>query len=144
MGMRATVAIGMALAGVLMAGGVQAATTVNVSLIGEGSGAMSIKVDQAQIPAGEVTFNVENTALTEEHEMVVVRVASAKAELPYDATKQRVIEGKVKSMGEVSDLKAGSTGKLTTTLKPGTYRLICNVKGHYMAGMSATVTVTAK
>jgi uncharacterized cupredoxin-like copper-binding protein len=31
---------------------------------------------------------------------------------------------------------------LTLDLKPGSYRLICNVKGHYMAGMTALVTVT--
>ncbi len=135
--------LGLALLGLVAAApALAAATSVNVSLTGEGSGKMGIALDQASVPAGKVTFNVKNDATTEPHEMVVVAVPSADAELPYDAAKQRVTESKVKSMGEVSDLKPGAAKSKTLTLKPGTYKLICNMKGHYVAGMSAVLTVT--
>ena len=40
-----------------------------------------------------------------------------------------------------SDLAAGATKTLTLNLKPGHYALICNIAGHYMAGMYADLTV---
>jgi uncharacterized cupredoxin-like copper-binding protein len=135
--------IGLALLGLVAAAPASAAaTSVNVSLTGEGTGQMGIAVDQASVPAGKVTFVVKNNATTESHEMVVIALPSPDAELPYDAAKQRVTESKVKSMGEVSDLKPGASKSKTLTLKPGSYKLICNMKGHYMAGMSAVLTVT--
>ncbi len=135
--------IGLALLGLVAAApAVAAGTSVNVSLTGEGTGEMGIAIDQASVPAGKVTFVVKNNATSEAHEMVVIALSSADAELPYDAAKQRVTESKVKSMGEVSDLKPGASKSKTLTLKPGSYKLICNMKGHYKAGMSAALTVT--
>ncbi len=137
--------IGLALLGLVAAAPASAAgaaTSVNVSLTGEGTGQMGIAIDQASVPAGKVTFVVKNNATTESHEMVVVALPSPDAELPYDAAKERVTESKVKSMGEVSDLKPGASKSKTLTLKPGTYKLICNMKGHYKAGMATVLTVT--
>jgi uncharacterized cupredoxin-like copper-binding protein len=134
--------IGLALLGLVAAAPASAAASVNVSLTGEGTGQMGIAVDQASVPAGKVTFIVKNNATSESHEMVVIALPSADAELPYDAAKQRVTESKVKSLGEVSDLKPGASKSKTLTLKPGTYKLICNMKGHYKAGMSTVLTVT--
>jgi uncharacterized cupredoxin-like copper-binding protein len=139
----ATAIRGLALAGLVVSSTAMAApATVNVSLTGEGTGKMGIAPDQSTLQAGRVTFAVKNDATTESHEMLVVKLPSADAELPYDAAKQRVVEGKVKKLGEVSDLKPGASKTMTLTLTPGTYKLICNVKGHYMAGMSALLTVT--
>lgn len=137
--------IGLALLGLIAAApasAAAAATSVNVSLTGEGTGQMGIAIDQASVPAGKVTFVVKNNATTESHEMVVIALPSPDAELPYDAAKERVTESKVKSAGEVSDLKPGASKSKTLTLKPGTYKLICNMKGHYKAGMSTVLTVT--
>jgi uncharacterized cupredoxin-like copper-binding protein len=60
---------------------------------------------------------------------------------PYDAKKGRLIEGKLHSKGEVSDLKPGKAGSLKVSLAPGSYRLICNHPGHFRAGMAASLTV---
>jgi uncharacterized cupredoxin-like copper-binding protein len=117
-------------------------SSIDVSLTGEGTGKMGITLDHDTVQAGRVSFVVKNDAVTEEHEMLVIKLPKPDAELPYDTTKQRVVEGKVKKLGEASDLKPGTSKTLTLTLAPGTYRLICNVKGHYMAGMSTLVTVT--
>jgi uncharacterized cupredoxin-like copper-binding protein len=57
-----------------------------------------------------------------------------------DAT-NRVIEKRVHSLGEISDLAPGKTGKLTLNLKAGTYILFCNQPGHYKDGMVAKLIV---
>ena len=96
---------------------------------------MTLKPDPGSVKAGPVTFRVRNAAKTERHEMIVARVSDPTAPLPYDAAKHRVIESKLQALGEVSGIKPGETKSLTLTLKPGKYLLLCNVSGHYEAGM---------
>jgi uncharacterized cupredoxin-like copper-binding protein len=62
--------------------------------------------------------------------------------LPYDEKVGRVIENRIKDLGEVSDLPPGKSGSLTLTLTPGNYLLICNQPNHYRAGMWTRLTVT--
>jgi uncharacterized cupredoxin-like copper-binding protein len=117
-------------------------TTIHVSLSGEGGSDMAIKLDQSSVTAGKVTFDVANEAVGEDHEMVLIRLKDKNQKLPFLKDKNRIDESKVKSLGEVADLKPGDHGSLTATLKPGTYELLCNVKGHYEAGMHTVLTVT--
>jgi len=85
---------------------------------------------------------VHNDAVTENHEMLLVKLKSAEQSVPVIAAKHRIDEKQLKSLGEVSDLKPGKDGQLTATLDPGAYLLLCNIKGHYEAGMHAKLTVT--
>jgi len=62
--------------------------------------------------------------------------------LPYLANENRVDEDKSGDKGEVSELEPGKWGSLTVTLEPGKYLLICNVPGHYGAGMWTEFAVT--
>lgn len=117
-------------------------TTIKVVEDGEGGGAMSLKLDTATAKAGPITFVVHNDAVSEEHEMVVVKLKSADETIPFNKKKDRVNEKKMTSMGEVADLKPGADGTLTATLQPGNYLLFCNIKGHYAAGMQAKFIVT--
>jgi len=117
-------------------------TTIHVTLTGEGGSDMAIKLDQSTVKAGKVTFDVTNEAMGEDHEMVLVRLKDKNQTIPVIKDKHRVDESKLKSMGEVADLKPGDHGTLTATLKPGAYELMCNVKGHYEAGMHTVLTVT--
>lgn len=119
-----------------------AAATVKVIESGEGGGAMTLKLDPPTANPGAVTFNVHNDAVTEEHEMVLVKLKSADQKIPFNAKKDRVDEKRLKSLGEVSELKPGADGKLTVDLKAGTYLLLCNIKGHYSAGMHGLLTVS--
>lgn len=119
----------------------RADTLINVSEDGEGGMPMTIKLDQSMVKAGPVTFNVHNEAAGEEHEMILVKLKSADQEIPLDKAKHRVDEKKLKSIGEVSELKPGAKGQLKAKLTAGTYLLYCNVKGHYEAGMFTKLAV---
>jgi hypothetical protein len=90
----------------------------------------------------QVPRELHNMAMTEEHEMVLVQLKSADQPIPVLKGKHRIDEKKLKSLGEVSDLKPGADGKLKATLTRGSYLLFCNISGHYEAGMHIALTVT--
>lgn len=119
-----------------------AATVIKVVEGGEAGGPMTLTLDQSTIKAGETIFRVHNDAVAEEHEMVLVKLKSPDQKIDVVAGKNRIDEKKLKSMGEVSDLKPGADGQLKAKLTPGSYVLLCNIKGHYQAGMHAGLTVT--
>jgi uncharacterized cupredoxin-like copper-binding protein len=116
--------------------------TVNVSLSGDGGDKMAMTLDKTSVKTGKITFEVKNDASMTEHEMVVIKLKHKADKLPMIAGADRVDEDKLKSMGEVSELKPGTGGKLALKMPAGNYVLICNIKGHYMAGMWSTFTVT--
>lgn len=127
----------------LVTGAAWADTTVHVSLVGEDADQMmSVKLDASTIKAGPVTFDVTNDAATAMHEMVLVPVKAPGAPLPLTKAKHRVNERGLHSLGEVSDLQPGQHGTLKVRLKPGASEVFCNIKGHYEAGMVASLTVT--
>lgn len=119
-----------------------AATTIKVVEDGEGGGPMTLKMDQSTVMAGDFVFVVHNDAMAEEHEMVLLRLKSADQAIPVIQSKHRIDEKQLKSLGEVADLKPGAEGSVKAKLAPGSYLLFCNIKGHYEAGMHATLTVT--
>lgn len=133
------------LVALLFSSAARAATVVHASLqdpSNPGVSAMHIALDRASVPAGKVTFQAVNQSKDLVHELIVVRVDSPQATLPYDEKKQDVVEKRIHHLGEVPDLKPGRSGAMTLNLKPGHYLLICNQPGHYKAGMSAPFTVT--
>ena len=87
------------------------------------------------LAAGKVKITAANDGKTT-HEMVVLRTDKPAASL---GSGKRVSEAG--SVGEISDLKAGATGSKTFDLSPGHYVVICNLPGHYAAGMRADLTV---
>ena len=102
---------------------------------------MVIKTDTPMVKAGRVTLQAVNKSNEVVHEVLVVPAPSGGKELPYDTKKDTVIEKRVHSLGEISDLRPGAHGKLTLNLKPGTYLLLCNQPGHFKAGMSTSLVV---
>src|SRR4051812_32687150 len=106
------------------------------------SGPLNVKLDEwhvapsAQtIRRGEVKVSAANDGKTT-HEMVVLRTDKPAASLGKG---KRVSEAG--SVGEISDLKAGASASKTFDLSPGHYVLLCNLPGHYSAGMRADLTV---
>ena len=132
-------------------------TVVNVHLVdmggrmmmgGWGGGMMRVLTSRARVSAGTVSFRVVNTGSLV-HELVV---------LPLTGT-QRVGEravgadGRVDETGSVGEasktcgagagdgINPGAIGWVTLTLAPGNYELVCNLHGHYGAGMYAFLAV---
>jgi len=97
---------------------------------------MKITNSASTVAAGKVKFTVTNSGQTM-HELVVLRTPTLAAKLPVNAG----LASEAGHVGEVSDLAAGATKTMTLNLKPGHYALICNIAGHYMAGMYSDLTV---
>jgi uncharacterized cupredoxin-like copper-binding protein len=103
---------------------------------------MGMRLSRQSAPAGEVTFNVKNSSKDMIHEMIVMYRQDPTTLLPFIDNENRVDEDKAGDKGEVSELNPGQSGSLTVTLAPGKYVLVCNVPGHYGAGMWAEFDVT--
>jgi uncharacterized cupredoxin-like copper-binding protein len=121
----------MAAAVLVVAPATDAASTGSVKL-------SDFKVTPSKTSAthGRVTFRVKNAAGME-HELVVIKTSRKAAKLPTSSSGKASEKG---SVGEV-ELGAGKSKSLTLNLKKGHYALICNVGGHYKAGMHADFTV---
>lgn len=101
---------------------------------------MRIVLDHESIKSGRVTLRAENQSRNLVHEVIIGRDDGAK-NLPMDAKNARVIESRVRRLGEIADVAPGKSGKLTLNLRPGTYVLFCNQPGHYNDGMFTKLTV---
>jgi uncharacterized cupredoxin-like copper-binding protein len=105
-------------------------------------GMMAIRVDQQTVKAGPVKFDVTNWSRFLPHEMLVVAVDNSATPLPYDYGEAKVSEDEVKVLGDTLELQPNKSDSIEVTLQPGSYLLICNVPGHYAAGMAVPFTVT--
>lgn len=101
----------------------------------------TIDVANASAPAGPVTFHVANQG-SARHQLVVMRTDIAEGSLPLapDGTVNEQSSG-ITVEGSAADIESGATADVTTTLAPGHYVLICNISGHYAAGMHRSFTV---
>ena len=103
---------------------------------------MAMKTTPLKAPAGVITFKVKNVSKDTVHEMIVMYLADPAKPLPYIEKDSKVDEDMAGDKGEVSELEPGKSGQLTLDLKPGKYLLICNVAGHFAAGMWSPFEVT--
>lgn len=122
----------------LMAPGVMARSGFGPGMMG----LMSVRIDQNAIKAGPVTFEVTNWSRGIVHEMKVVPVDNANAPLPYDFGRQIVPEEQIKVLGGSDALEPNGSQTIEIALKPGVYLLMCNLPGHYAAGMVTALTVS--
>jgi len=122
--------------------------------MGEGTGpmhpgAMGLKADHITVPHGIVTFRVTNAGAVS-HEMVILPLAASQTvgTRPFDGEAKIDEAGSLgeasKSGGEGSGegIEPGASGRMTVTLAPGQYELVCNLMGHYVSGMYSKLTVT--
>ncbi len=136
-------------------------TVVNVSLTDMGGsmmggrggmmsgGSMRLSADQATVAHGTVSFLVTNGGGIN-HEMVILPLPDSQT------VGTRPIGGNARideagSLGEASNnngkdagegVEPGASSWTTVTLTPGQYELVCNLAGHYGAGMYTLLTVT--
>ncbi|MEP7193065.1 MAG: sulfocyanin-like copper-binding protein [Actinomycetota bacterium] len=136
-------------------------TVVNVALTnmggqgrGQGGGMMNgggmrLSADHATAPHGTVSFLVTNSGSIK-HEMVILPLLSSAGvgARPIGAGARVDEKG---SLGEASKtsgagagegIMPGASGWVTVNLAPGQYELVCNLAGHYTAGMYTQITVT--
>ncbi|MFE1749663.1 sulfocyanin-like copper-binding protein [Streptomyces anandii] len=109
---------------------------------------MRLVARPATVQAGQVTVRVVNAG-TLTHEVIVLPLPAGRA------AGERAIgsDGRVSeagSLGEASrtcgsgageGIASGAASWTTVTLRPGRYELLCNVPGHYAAGMYAELDV---
>jgi uncharacterized cupredoxin-like copper-binding protein len=95
----------------------------------------SVRVGSPSAAAGKVTFDIANQGKLV-HEFVVLKTSKAAAAL---GTGPRI--GESGNVGETGDIAPGKSKKVTIALTPGHYSLVCNLPGHYMAGMHTDFTV---
>jgi uncharacterized cupredoxin-like copper-binding protein len=114
-----------------------------------GGGVMRLSVDRGTVPAGSVSFVATNFG-SMDHELVILPLDDNQSvgARPIGADGQ-IDEGG--SLGEASasgragagdGIRPGSSGWVTLTLAPGRYELVCNLPGHYGAGMYTELTVS--
>lgn len=95
----------------------------------------------ATAPAGTITIDAPNQGKAT-HELVLIKTDLATDALPLQGTDVNEDAFTAAALpGEIPDVKPGTTGTLTVTLPAGRYIMLCNVEGHYKAGMVGTLTV---
>ena len=96
----------------------------------------SIKPSATVVAAGKVKVTATNQGQME-HEAVFLKTNTPQGQLKV--TNGRVSEKD--SVGEVSNVKSGTPKSNTLDLTPGKYVIVCNIPGHYQAGMHAALIV---
>jgi uncharacterized cupredoxin-like copper-binding protein len=100
------------------------------------------------VPAGQVSLVAVNHG-SRTHELVVLPLATG-ASVGTRAVGSDNTVSEAGSLGESSNscgrgsgdgIRAGATGWVTLTLTPGRYELVCNLPGHYAAGMFTELDV---
>jgi uncharacterized cupredoxin-like copper-binding protein len=105
-----------------------------------GEGDMFLTPSANTVAAGQVSFTVSNTGPSP-HEFVIVKGD------PTGTTGEEA--GRVSEAGhvggpegpEIGNINSGHSKSLTVNLPPGTYTIMCNLPGHYLAGMHSTIVV---
>ena len=134
-------------------------SVVNISLtdsggpMGEGNGmmhpgAMALSAEPATVRHGTVTFRVSNAG-TVTHELVILPLAASQAvgarpfgaDATIDETGSLGEASKSGGEGPGEGILPGASSRVTVTLAPGQYELVCNLMGHYVSGMYSKLTV---
>jgi uncharacterized cupredoxin-like copper-binding protein len=101
-----------------------------------------VRRDAAVVPAGTVSFRILNQGPTT-HEFIVVRTDRAPDRLPLQSDGLTVNEDApgIDLLDEVDGLDIDDRQTLALRLAPGNYVMYCNLEGHYLGGMHASLAV---
>ena len=128
-------------------------TTVHVTAVDMGAmmggGRAGLVLDRASVPAGTVSLALTNAG-RRAHELVVLPLAGGQQVGARTVGADGTVD-ESGSLGEASrsggadtgdGIRPGAAGWTTLDLPAGRYELICNIPGHYAAGMYAELTVS--
>jgi uncharacterized cupredoxin-like copper-binding protein len=100
----------------------------------------SIHVSPRRLSPGPVVFRVTNRG-PDAHELILVRAQPAGLPLRPDGITLNEERLDSATLGTLEPGEPGSVRELAVKLKRGRYVLFCNMSGHFMGGMRATVIV---
>ena len=117
---------------------------------GPGMGMMRIFANPATVPAGPVSLRARNTGMMI-HEVMVLPLGTGRSpgQLAIGANGQvdesASLAEAARSCGpdDGDGILPATTGWTTVTLTPGRYELLCNIAGHYGAGMYTELDVVS-
>lgn len=92
-----------------------------------------------QVPAGDLRIWVHNKGPVD-HELILVKEMDSG--LPFRADGVTVDEDALGSaeLGALEPGEPGTVRELKVHLRPGHYKLLCNMAGHYLGGMEREFT----
>ena len=64
-------------------------------------------------------------------------------EIPVEGDRFSEEDEALVMVDEIPEYEPGTTQELTVSLEAGTYQLVCNIAGHYSAGMHTSFVVEA-
>jgi uncharacterized cupredoxin-like copper-binding protein len=114
--------------------------------VNAGQAEYSVTSDPTGVPTGSVQLNVTNHGAIG-HEFVIMQTDNPPNALLYDNTTQKALEDAPgqQDVGEVGGeppfILPGQSDTGTFDLAPGRYVFLCNIPGHYKAGMYTSFTV---
>lgn len=113
------------------------------SVIGVAVKDFHIGPGKTHVSAGQVAFDIHNGGPST-HEFVVVRTDLGDADLPLGPDGLSVDEDspQIHLVTEDSELDIGESRVLVVSLPPGHYVFYCNLEGHYLGGMHASLVVS--
>jgi uncharacterized cupredoxin-like copper-binding protein len=113
-----------------------------------GGGMMRVSLDKNTVTAGQVSFVAINGGSVS-HELVILPLLDGQ----IVGTRTIGPDAKIEENGSLGEASAtcaagsgegiapGSSGWVTVTLPAGRYEIVCNLPGHYAAGMYAQLVV---
>jgi uncharacterized cupredoxin-like copper-binding protein len=109
---------------------------------GQASAMMRLHADQQSVTAGTVSLRAQNIGSVN-HELIVLPLPAGQtagrravgADNRIDETDSLGEASRSCAEGEGEGINPGSVGWTSLQLPPGDYELVCNLPGHYAAGM---------
>jgi uncharacterized cupredoxin-like copper-binding protein len=115
--------------------------------IGSATGTVRVTMDEFSVAAnptstasGQITFNLSNEGAVV-HELVLIRTEIEADALPIASGAVDETSAALEVIDKIQNVAGGGSGNVTAGMPAGNYVLICNVPGHYNAGMHAPLTV---
>ena len=108
---------------------------------------MYIHLSQSFAPQGQVSFIITNESTSMKHELVGFATKTMAADFPitgFEGDPNKINEdtaGKA-VLDTGAALAPGASKMITIPMAPGHYALVCNLSGHYAAGMHVDFWVT--
>jgi uncharacterized cupredoxin-like copper-binding protein len=114
-----------------------------VTTVGVTQADFSLTPAQTSVPAGLVDFNVTDNGPTP-HELLIFQTDLAPDKLPLgaDGRVNEAGDGILKVFDSGDNVTVGTSKSFHAAFAAGNYVLVCNLPGHYKAGMHTAFTVT--